>query len=341
MADIVSLSGPTNLAAYESLIADKEGAGRKVLIHTIRDYMPFFDQAVVIAANDGTRDKGQIITGYPEGQLRGYNEGWDASVATGKQVSYEAAMIRTRSVVDIEIYKKKGEAAPEWRLRRDQAFMRGLARQAVKKVLYGDRGVDLRDVMGLANIVVPDNEAFANRIIDAGGSTSAKCTDIWLMNWSPEGLFMFYPEKGSQAGLQQEDMGEQYVEDANNKKFRGLVTEFGWDIGVALYDPERIVRITNIDTSTLSKSSSTAGTADLVDLLTQAAELLPDDSSGTTAFYMNDTLRSVLRRQMQNRDNNNLTWDTVAGRKCVMFGDIPIHKLGSDVIPNTNDPLSI
>lgn len=338
MADIVDITGPTNLADYESLITDKDESGRKVLIHTIRDYMPFFDQGVVVAANDGTRDKGQIITGYPEGQVRGYNEGWDSAVATGKGAAYESAMIRTRSVVDIDLYKKKGDTAAEWRLRRDQAFMRGLARQAVRKVFYGDRTADGRDVQGLSNIVVPGNEAFANRIIDAKGATVNKQTDIWLINWSPEGCYMFYPENGSQAGLQTEDMGEQYVTDKNGKRFRGLVTEFGWDLGVALYDPEKIVRITNIDTAKLSKSAASG--PDLIDLMTQAAELLPDDSSGNIAFYVNDTIRSVLRRQMQNRSNNNLTWDTVAGRKVVMFGDIPIHKLGSDVIYNDRAVLS-
>lgn len=332
MADIVDITGPTTLADYESLVSDKDEAGRKVLIHTIRDYMPFFDQGVVVAGNDGTRDKGQIVTGYPEGTVRGYNEGWDSAVATGKAAAYESAMIRTRSVVDIDLYKKKGDAAAEWRLRRDQAFMRGLARQAVRKVFYGDRTADGRDVQGLANIVVPSNEAFASRIINAGGSTAGKQTDIWLINWSAEGLYMFYPENGSQAGLQTEDMGEQYVEDKNGKRFRGLVTEFGWDLGVALYDPEKIVRISNVDVSKLSKSAASG--PDLVDLMTQASELLPDDSNGKIAFYCNDTIRSVLRRQMQNRSNNNLTWDTVAGRKAVMFGDIPVHKLGSDVIYN-------
>ncbi|MDY2869204.1 MAG: hypothetical protein SOT69_10825 [Mesosutterella sp.] len=340
MEDIVDITGPTKLADFESLDTDKDASGHKVLIHTIRDYMPFFDQGVVVAANDGTRDKGQIITGYPEGEVRGYNEGWDSAVATGKAASYESAMIRTRSVVDVDLYKKKGDQAPEWRLRRDQAFMRGLARQAVRKVFYGDRGADGRDVQGLSSIVVPTNEAFANRIIDAKGTTEGKETDIWLINWSTEGMYMFYPQNGAAAGLQQEDMGEQYVSDRNGKRYRGLVTEFGWDLGVALYDPEKIVRITNIDTTKLSKSSKTSGTPDLVDLLTQAAEMLPDDSSGSIAFYMNDTLRSVLRRQMQNRDNASLTWDEVAGRKVLMYGDIPIHKLGSDVLFNDRPVLA-
>ena len=43
MADIVSNVAPTSLAEFEGLVGDKDVA-RKVFLHTIRDYMPFFDQ---------------------------------------------------------------------------------------------------------------------------------------------------------------------------------------------------------------------------------------------------------------------------------------------------------
>ena len=75
-------------------------------------------------------------------------------------------------------------------------------------------------------------------------------------------------------------------------------------------------------------------------LMTQALEMLPDDASGRIAFYMNDTIRSVLRRQMQNKDNAFLTWAEIAGRKVLSYGDTPIHKLGSDVIGNTGNALT-
>ena len=52
MADIVSNVAPTSLAEFEGLVGDKDVA-RKVFLHTIRDYMPFFDQAVIVRGNDG------------------------------------------------------------------------------------------------------------------------------------------------------------------------------------------------------------------------------------------------------------------------------------------------
>lgn len=340
MSGLIADGQALTLADYESMVTDKDVA-RKVLIHTIRDYTPFFDQGVILSANNGDTDKGQIITKYPEGQLRGYNEGWEAEEALGAAARYTASMVRTRSVVDVSLYntRKPGEREA-WRLRKDQAFMRGLARQAVRRVFYGDPKTDARDCLGLANIVVPTSEAFGGRCIDAGGTTNGKLTDIWLANWKPEGMYMFYPQGGEGPGLSVDDMGEQYVQDKNGKAYRALVTEFGWDIGVAAYDPESVVRICNVDTSKLSKKNTTASAPDLIDLMTQSLEMLPDDASGRIAFYMNDTIRSVLRRQMQNKDNAFLTWSEIAGRKVLSYGDTPIHKLGNDVIGNDGNVIA-
>lgn len=340
MSGLIADGQALTLADYESMVSDKD-VSRKVLIHTIRDYMPFFDQGVILPANNGDSDKGQIVTKYPEGQLRGYNESWDAEEALGASARYTSSMVRTRSVVDLALYntRKPGEREA-WRLRKDQAFMRGLARRTVRRVFYGDPKTDPRDCMGLANIVVPTSEAFGGRCINAGGTTSGKQTDIWLVNWDPANIYMFYPQGGEGPGLSVDDMGEQYVQDKNGKSYRALVTEFGWDLGVAAYDPESVVRICNVDTSKLSKKNTTSGAPDLIDLMTQALEMLPDDASGRIAFYMNDTIRSVLRRQMQNKDNAFLTWAEIAGRKVLSYGDTPIHKLGSDVIGNTGNALT-
>ena len=328
------------LADYESMVNDKD-VSRKVLIHTVRDYSSFMDQAIILPGNNGDSDKAQIITKYPEGQKRGYNEGWQSEEVLGAEARYGSCMIRTRSVVDSSLYntRKPGEREA-WRLRKDQGYMRGLARTAVKTVFYGDRATNSRDAMGLANIVVPGSEAFGGRIINAGGTTADKQTSIWLINWRPDGMYLFFPQGGEGPGLSVRDMGERYITDKNGKDYLGMVTEFGWDIGVALYDPECVARISNIDTTKLSKKNSTATSADLIDLMTQAVEMMPDDNSGKLAFYMNDTLRSVLRRQIANKDNVFLSIGEVAGREVIKFGDIPVHKLGSDVLLNTESVLS-
>lgn len=330
---------PLTLADYESVIGDKDVA-RRALINTIRDYMPFFDQGIVVQGNDGTGDKGQFITKYPEGQLRAFNEGWGTETVQGNVARYEVSQMHSRSTVDLKLYntRKPGER-DTWRLRNDQAFVRGLARSAVRRVFYGDPSTDPRDSKGLANIVTPNSEIFGSRIIDAGGTTDGKLTDIWLANWEPSSFYMFYPQGGDGPGLSVENMGEQYVLDKTGKKsYRALVTEFAWDLGVALYDCERIVRITNVDTSKLTKKNTSG--PDLIDLLMQAKGMLTDESSGKVAFYMADGVRSFFERQVMNKDNVLLSVGDVQGRQGVpTLAGIPIHKLGTDVISTTQNKL--
>lgn len=336
---IINNTEPLTLADYESLCGDKD-VSRKVLINTVRDYQPFFDQAVIMQGNDGTGDKGQIITKYPDGQLRAFNEGWGSETAQGNVARYQSSMMRTRSVVDLALYNtRKASDRATYRLRQDVAFMRGLARQTVRRVFYGDPRTDPRDMQGLANIVVPTNEVFADRIIDAGGTTGSKLTDIWLINWDPASLYLFYPQGGEGPGLQVEDMGEQYIHDKDGKAYRGLVTEYAWDIGLAVYDPERIVRIANVDTSKLSKKNSSG--PDLIDLLMQAKGRLTDETSGKVAFYMADDVRSFFERQVMNKDNVLLSMGEVQGRQGVpTLSGIPIHKLGTDVISVTQSQMT-
>ena len=303
------------------------------------NFAPHPNQAIILPGNNGDSDKGQVITSYPEGQARGYNEGWSAEEVLGSPARYEASMIRTRSVVDTSLFntRKPGEREA-WRLRKDEGFMRGLARSAVRRVFYGDTANPA--ALGLSQIVTPESKAFGCRCINAGGTTAGKLTDIWLTNFDPAGFYIFYPQGGLGPGLSVRDMGEQYVSDANGKDYLALVTEFGWDLGVSLYDPEKIVRICNVDVSKLSSKNTTSTSANLIDLMTQALEMLPDDNSGRCAFYMNDTVRSVLRRQMQNKDNAYLTMAEMAGRRVLAFGDVPVHKLGSDVIANDGQVVS-
>lgn len=336
---VINNQDPLTLADYESLLGDKDLA-RKVLINTVRDYMPFFDQGIITQGNDGTGDKGQFITGYPEGQLRAFNEGWSAEMPTGTVARYASSMMRTRSVVDISVLNtRKPSDRSTYRMRSDVAFMRGLARQTVRRVFYGNPATDPRDMLGLANLVVPTNDLFNGRIIDAGGTTAGKLTDIWLINWDPATFYMFYPQGGLGPGLSVENMGEQYVADKNGKHYRAEITEFGWDLGLALYDPERVVRITNVDTTKLS-AKGTSG-PNLIDLLMDAKGRLPDESAGKTAFYMADGVRSFFERQVMNKDNVLLNIGDVMGRQGVpTLSGIPIHKLGTDVISTKQNKIT-
>lgn len=336
---------PTSLAEYESLIGDKDVA-RKTFLHTIRDYMPFFDQAVIIPGNDGMGDKGQLVTSYPEGELHGYNEGWRSENVVGQNMRYTCQRRSSSSSIDKDQYDDQPEKdRASWRLRRDQAFARGFARATVRDIFYGNPATNPNSCKGLFEIVKPGDEVFGDRCIDAGGTTDGKMTDIVLVGWDPAFNYLFYPQfspngAGFHQKIHKEPVRVSKTVDGIARHYYALETDFRWDIGVAIYDPLTVVRICNVDTTKLSKSSKTAGSPDLIDLFTQAVNMLPDQYKGRCAFYCNETITGVLRRQINNKDNMLLNIGEVAGRKVTAWDGIPIHKLGTDVIMNTGAKLN-
>ncbi|WP_362917249.1 phage major capsid protein, partial [Bordetella bronchiseptica] len=65
----------------------------------------------------------------------------------------------------------------------------------------------------------------------------------------------------------------------------------------------------------------------LIDLMTQAVELIPNVGMGRPAFYMPRKVRSFLRRQITNKvATSTLTMEEIAGKKVVAFDGIPCRR---------------
>lgn len=335
-SDVIAGMQPVTLATLQSTMKKPE---ERLMVQTIRDYMPFFDRAVFSTASDGTRDVAKIITKYPEGQARGYNEGWDSEAAYGKQVAYETSMYRTRSPVDYDMYIHKGAKAAAWRAQEDKRFQLGMARAMVRRCFYGNRNENGRDMLGLRNIVVPD-EVWNDRIINAGGTTADKQAEFWVINWREGDIHLTVPEGKEAPGLFM-DVGNTpvYVPDKNGKEYRALVSEMGWDLGISVFNPLNIVRVTNIDTAKLSEKISSTGVPNLIKLLTMALNRIHLDE-GRACIYMNENLLGWLQLQIQEKTNVQFTQKTIGDRLVDVWGTTPIYKLGNDVLSNTNPVLS-
>jgi hypothetical protein len=196
-------------------------------------------------------------------------------------------------------------------------------------LFYGDTGTDPEKFMGLSARYNSTTAESGDNIIVGGGSGSDN-TSIWLVCWGPNTCHGIYP-KGSQAGLNHQDLGEVTLEDAANGKYQGYRTHYKWDIGMSVRDWRYIVRIPNIDVSNLTKDASGSSAA-LVDLMVQAVEKLPNVNLGRCVFYGNRTISSILRRQITNTSNVRLSMDEVAGKRVMSFDGIPFRR--NDAILN-------
>lgn len=308
------------LAEYAGL-AGLKGADLDV-VHTIVDCMPIFDSAPLIKCNSGTMHKTQVITSYPKGQTRGYNMGVKREKATAKFVQDTTCMTETFNEIDRKIVQLNGNSA-KWRQNQDAAFIRGLANSAAERIFNASLK---RDPMEYDGLGVRYNK-IGDCVIDAAG-TGNNLTDIWLVNWNKSAVHLIYPE-GGVAGLTTEFEANVDAHDANGNTFKADRTWYRWDQGLAVPDPMQVIRVANVD---IDKALQGASAVDLVSLLTQAVERIPDEVFAGCAFYMNRSLRAALRLQIQNRANVQFTFDNYAGKQVPSFDGIKIHKVPDSVI---------
>ena len=300
-----------------------------MIVEMLNETNEILDDMTVIEANGFTEHKTTVRSGLPTGTWRKLNYGVQPEKSRTVPVKDSMGMLETYAEVDKALADLNGNSAA-WRLSEDRAFIEGMNQTMASTLFYGDSSLDPEKFMGLApryNSLSAEN---AINIIDAAG-TGSDNSSIWLIVWGPNTCHSIYP-KGSPAGLQSRDLGEDTLLDAAGGRYQGYRTHYKWDIGATLRDWRYVVRIANVDVSDLTKNAASG--ADLIDLMTQALELVPNLGMGRPAFYCSRKLRSFLRRQITNKvAASTLTMETVAGKKVVTFDGVPVRR--SDALLNT------
>lgn len=316
----LSTTNPTLADVAARMTAD--GKIDPQIVEMLNETNEVLDDMTVIEANGFTEHKTTVRSGLPAGTWRKLNYGVQPEKSRTVPVKDSMGMLETYAEVDKALADLNGNSAA-WRLSEDRAFIEGMNQTMATTLFYGDSSTDPEKFMGLApryNSLSAEN---AMNIIDAGGTGSDNAS-IWLIVWGPNTCHTIFP-KGSAAGLQSRDLGEHTLTDAAGGRYQGYRTHYKWDIGAVLRDWRYVVRIANIDVSDLTKDGKTG--ADLIDLMTQALELVPNVGMGRPAFYMPRKLRSFLRRQITNKvAASTLTMEEIAGKKVVAFDGVPCRR---------------
>lgn len=307
------------------------------VIHTIINAQPLLDQMCFTMSNDGANNRSSVITDYPEGQFRRFNQGTKPEKAGGITQVDPTCMLNTWSKIDAKELKLNGGSA-EWRYNQEKPFQRGIAHKVARTIFCGSLKADPDSINGLRTRYGKTGAGYEDVVINAGGEASASkgLTDIFIVNWDRTLVHAIYPE-GGVGGLQMTDRGEQDAYDDQGRRYRAVITDYDWDLGLAVEDRRQVVRIANIDVASLTADAS--GSLDLVDMLIDAVEMFPESLGAGAAMYMTAPLRAMLRKQIRHCKNVNLDWETVAGRKVVSWDGIPVHKLPTSILPNYAKPI--
>lgn len=298
------------------------------------------DDITFIEGNLETGHRTTVRTGLPSPTWRKLYGGVVPAKSTTAQVTESCGMLEYYSEVDKALADLNGNTNA-FRLSEDVAAMEGFNQTVAQAIFYGNEGAAPETITGFAPRFNDPSAANGENIIDggaAGGQTDV--TSIWLVGWSPQTVTGLIP-KGSKAGLQVRDLGEVTVENApggpTGGRYQAYRTHMRWDVGLLVRDWRYVIRIANIDKSTLTKNAASG--ADLIDLMVQAIELAPTNGNIRWAFYVSRGIRSWLRRQTSNKTiNATISLENIAGRKVVAFDGIPVRRV--DALAADESPLT-
>lgn len=332
MAELAS-NNPTLLDYKKRLDPDGNIAD---IIEMLNETNEVLDDMTFMEGNLETGHRTTIRSGLPAPTWRKLYGGVQPTKSRTVQVTDNTGMLEAYAEVDKALVDLNGNAAA-FRLSEDRAFIEGMNQEQASTLFYGNEGTEPEAFTGLAPRFNSTTAENGDNII-LGGGAGADNTSIWLVVWGPNTVHGIFP-KGSTAGLKMEDKGQVTIEDVdgNGGRMEAYRSHYRWDTGLTVRDWRYVVRIANIDVSDLTADAS-AG-ADLIDLMTQALELVPNLNMGRPAFYMNRTIRSTLRRQIVNKvTSSTLTMETVAGKKVMMFDEVPVRRC--DAITNAESLVS-
>lgn len=295
---------------------------------------PVLDDMTYVEGNLPTGHKSTVRTYLPTVNFRKLYGVVASDKSETNQVIDSCGMLEAYSAVDAALADLNGNAA-SWRMSEDKAFIEAMSQKAATSLFYGNEALVPEGFTGLTPRYNDKTAPNADNLIDGGAAAGQTDTmSIWLVGWGPDTMHGIYP-KGSVAGLSMEDKGKMTLQNFGGTVgyMEGYLSHYRWDLGLTVRDWRYAVRIHSIDKSALTADASSG--ADLVNLMIQAEELIPNLSGCRPVFYMPRTAMTYLRLQKLKKAAYNLTDETVAGKHVTMFDGIPVRRTDALVAETT------
>jgi hypothetical protein len=294
------------------------------IVEILAQQNEIIEDATFIEGNLITGHKTTIRTGIPTPTWRKLYGGVQPSKSRTVQITDNCGMLESYAEVDKALADLNGNTAA-FRMSEEVGHIEGMNQEFSQTLLYGNEGTEPEAFTGIAPRFNDSTAENGLNVIKAGAGGGGDNTSIYLVVWGPQTVHCIYP-KGSVAGLQMTDKGQVTIEnaDGSNGRMEAYRTHYRWDCGLTVRDWRYIVRVCNIDVSDMATASNAAA---LVELLIKASERVPSLGVGRPVFYMNRKLREALRLGILNKVSNQLTHETVAGKRVTMFDGIPVRRV--------------
>lgn len=307
-----------------------------VIVEMLSQTNEILQDMVWLEGNLPTGHRTTVRTGLPAVTWRMLNYGVVPTKSVTAQVDEACGMLEAYSEVDKDLASLNANLGA-FRLSEAKAFLEAMNQEQARALFYGDTTTDPKIYGGLSprfSTMVTATAASGANVID-GGSIAGQTdnTSVWLIVWGDQTVHGIFP-KGSQAGLQHEDLGIDTVYDSQTipGRYQAYRDHFQWKCGLSVRDWRYVVRICNIDVSNLKAESSQT---DLIKAMILAIGKLPSTGMGKAAFYMNRAVYSMLQIQALNKSAAVLAIVPATNQFEVQFFGIPIRKCDQITITET------
>ena len=292
--------------------------------NSILDDMPFME------GNLPTGHTSVVRTGLPTPTWRKLYGGVQPTKSRTAKVTDSCGMLEAYAEVDQALADLNGNTAA-FRLSEDRGHIEAMAQEQASTLFYGSESTEPEAFTGLSPRFNSLSAQNADNIVNASGSGNTN-TSIWLIGWGDSSVFGIYP-KGSKAGLASKDKGIVTLQDVDGSggRMEAYQTHYRWDSGLVVKDWRYVSVVRNIKVGDLT---TLANTKNLITWMIQASERIPNFGGGRRfAWYCNRNIREKLRLGIIEKISNNLSWETVEGKRVMTFDDIPVHRC--DALLNT------
>jgi hypothetical protein len=312
------------------------------IIELLKEQNPILDDAIAMECNKGGEHVHTIRTGLPTVTWGALYKGIPQSKSGQQQVTDTTGFVEGLSSIDTRVLDLAGDKKNSVRLNEAMGFLESMNQEAASGMFYHDTATTPEKFKGLsARYNTLSGGSHGNQVVSAGGA-GADNTSIWFVTWGDRFTHLLYP-KGTQAGLQREDMGKQRVLDGSSNPYYVEEEKFTWHLGMAVKDWRYNARIANIDVSDMA-----AGSVDLYKFMRQAYYKLQSRmrrggaAGGRQAIYCNrdvlEALDGLASNQLGSDNYTRLRPMEIEGREVLTYRGIPIRE--TDAILNTESLVS-
>jgi hypothetical protein len=321
----LAANNPTLLDLAKAL--DPDGVVADI-VEILNETNAVLDDMTFVEGNLITGHRSVIRTGIPLPTWRRMYGGVQPNKSTNVQVTDTTGMLEAYGQVDKALADLNGNTMA-FRASEDRPHLEGVAQTIASTTFYGNETTLPESFTGLAprySTVQVANAESADNVIDGGGVGSNNAS-IWLVCWGPRTVHGIIP-KGSKAGMQATDLGEQMIQNSDGSKYQAYVTHYRQDAGLTVRDWRFAGRVCNIDVPSITGVANLANTKALITFMIMLEERIPNLGVGRPVWYMNRQVRESLRLAIIEKiAPATLTAETVAGKPVIMFDGIPVKRV--------------